>query len=159
MTHNDEHVKSNSKTYEVQTNICIKCKQKLENSQDSIGKTTANMNAIESKEIKEILPFNERKKITNYKRNSAANYGNFLPFCKSENDIMDTDPVSEPIKERSRLTTTTFSRCNTFVGSTSDCLKTIDFDSRLKKRNISIPNHIPVRTYVNNIECIRNKTV
>lgn len=166
LTHNDEHFKSSSKIYQVRANVCTKCQQSLETSHDNENKKNAESKRVaESKKVTELLPFTEPKKITGLREIADQNFSfivsdkSKLPFCKSESDLRDNVSYSKPVKKRSKFTTSTFKRFNTFVGSTSECLNTVDFESKLKKRNISIPNHIPVKTFVNNIECNRNKSV
>lgn len=172
-------MKSTSKIYEVHTNICTECKHKLANKDiDKKGIPRENRPCPESKniimkssskapkEVAEIIPFADHhkpigsKEITDQKTSySVANEDKLLPLCKSENDLQNVTKMMSPYKERSKFTSSTFTRRNTFVGDASHCLKTVDFESRLKKRNICIPNHIPVRMYVNNIESNRNKSI
>lgn len=78
-------------------------------------------------------------------------------LCRSENDLYDFKKLLKPVKDRSKLTASALGRCNTFVGSTKDILRNVDFEARLKQRNVSVPNHVPVKLHVNNIESNRNK--
>lgn len=179
LTHKDEHVKSTSKVYEVHTNICTECKHKL--ADNNIATKTVSRENItfpnskiitqksspkKQKEATEIMLFKDhqtpiasKERIGEKTSFSVTNENNFIPICKSENDLQIVNKMISPYKERSKFTSSTFTRRNTFVGDTSHWLKTADFESRLKKRNICIPNHIPVRMYVNNIESNRNKSI
>lgn len=160
LSHNDEHVKSTSKIYEVNTNICSKCRKKINNDSvpSKISDISDNEIAIDSQDVKaqEIITSierNETNRIGNHNISSKVieESKNWLP-SKSENDLTKSRKETKAVKERSKFTTSTFTRCNTFVGGNNEQCK-------FKKRTISIPNHIPVRTYVNNIECNKNKSI
>lgn len=148
LTHNDEQYKSISKIYEVHTNICTKCKQKLENNNDNTIKKT---HCIEE----DMTPDDSVSKRDKHSC-AVTNLQKMFPLCKSENDLVDVKTDPKAVKERSKLTASTFTRRNTFIDGASQSLKTLDFEGRLKNKNVFIPNHIPVRTYVKNIECNRN---
>lgn len=178
MTHKDEHVKSTSKIYEVHTNVCTECKQKIVNNnslQETIavkeGVSQANKKIIrrnqniEHTDVMKPISLIEHRTVdsrgiaSSYHSHNVAGDEGCFPLCKSENDLRNIEKPLKSLKERSKFTASTCARCNTFVGSTSECLKTVDFETRLKNRNISVPNHIPVKMYVKNIESSRNKTI
>lgn len=71
-----------------------------------------------------------------------------VQLCKSENDLCPIKKEQGTVKQRSRLTSTLLNRYNTFISGTSSESK---YDSSMN-RNICVPNHIPVKMYVNNIE-------
>lgn len=178
MTHKDEHVKSTSKIYEVHTNFCAECQQKITNNKshekiavkEGVSQTNRKVicrsQNIEHMEVTKPISIIEHNKIlgsrgisSSYLSHAVVGDEGCFPLCKSENDLQNVDKMLKPLKERSKFTTSTFARCNTFVGSASECLKNVNCQSRLKNRNISVPNHIPVKMHVRNIESSRNKSI
>lgn len=134
----DQKFAKNLKTlYERQAFFCYNCKQKFET--DCVVEQITGRNP----KAKDVGRDSDDEKL--------------LHLCKSENDLYDFKKLLRPVKDRSKLTVNTLGRCNTFVGSTKDILKNIDFEARLKQRNVCVPNHVPVKLHVNNIESNRNK--
>lgn len=168
LTHNDERVKCTSKIYEVHSTPCSKCKQKIESScltsNETINKAVTILEnrtqSFSGNEIEELSPTTDRKKpkrtCDKNNLNNVFDERKSWAICKSENDLTNCGEETKAVKERSKFTTSTFTRGKTFVGRNSDFVNTDE--SKCKKRIVSIPNHIPVRTYVNNIECNKNKT-
>ncbi|KAL3281247.1 hypothetical protein HHI36_004460 [Cryptolaemus montrouzieri] len=82
--------------------------------------------------------------------NDAMNVTNrgLVHYCRSENDIKQINWI-RPTKERSKLT-----RIHKNDGGDRRCYEQ-DRDRRFSSKRLNIPKHIPVKTYVNNIEYIQ----
>ncbi|KAG5893696.1 hypothetical protein JTB14_017804 [Gonioctena quinquepunctata] len=75
-----------------------------------------------------------------------------LHLCKSENDLFDFKKMLKPVKDRSKLTNSTMNRCNTFVDSTTETSKKLNFDPRLKQESLKYNVEASVENLQNNLE-------